>query len=105
MEGHKTSGTPLFSFFLDQIDDGGIFTGEDFKPVNQVIDDYFKNVIVVRVALPGTVERNLSMLMSGDGEYGLNDYYYLDAVVRSYLQRKGELGQSRYDVEGFGTRA
>ena len=105
VEGHKTSGTPLFSFFLDQIDDGGIFTGEDFKPVNQVIDDYFKNVIVVRVALPGTVERNLSLLMSGDGEYGLNDYYYLDAVVRSYLQRKGELGQSRYDVEGFGTRA
>ena len=104
VEGHKSSGTPLFSFFLDQIDEGGIFTGNDFKPIDQVIDDYFKNVIVVRVALPGTVERKVSVLMSGEDEYGLNDYYYLDAVVRSYLQRKGELGQSRYDVEGFGAR-
>jgi hypothetical protein len=43
--------------------------------------------------------------MSGDikyDEYGLKDYYYLDAVVRSYLQTKGELGQSNYDVNGLG---
>ena len=43
--------------------------------------------------------------MSGDieyGEYGLKDYYYLDAVIRSYLQTKGELGQSNYDVNGLG---
>ena len=91
VEGHKTSGTPLFSFFLDQIDDGGIFTGEDFKPVNQVIDDYFKNVIVVRVVLPGPVERQVSVLMSGEDEYDTYDYYFLDGIVRKFLEQKGEL--------------
>ena len=30
------------------------------------------------------------------------DNCYLDAVVRSYLQTKGELGQSNYNVDGFG---
>ena len=104
VEGHGALGTPLFSFFLDQMKEGGIFTGEDFKPVD-IITSYFQNIIAVRVALPGGVERSVSVLMSGDiehGEYGLKDYYYLDAVVRSYLQTKGELDQldqSNYNLE------
>jgi len=104
VEGHGTSGTPLYSFFLDQMKEGGVFTGDDFKPVD-IYTSYFQNVIAVRVALPGRIERSVSVLMSGDinyDEYGLKDYYYLDAVVRSYLQTKGELGQSSYDVNGLG---
>ena len=101
VDGHGALGTPLFSFFLDQMKEGGIFTGEDFKPVD-IITSYFQNIIAVRVALPGGVERSVSVLMSGDieyGEYGLKDYYYLDAVVRSYLQTKGELDQLNYNLE------
>lgn len=101
VEGHGALGTPLFSFFLDQMKEGGVFTGEDFKPVD-IITSYFQNIIAVRVALPGGVERSVSVLMSGDieyGEYGLKDYYYLDAVVRSYLQTKGELDQLNYNLE------
>jgi hypothetical protein len=84
--------------------EGGVFTGEDFKPAD-IFTSYFQNVIAVRVAPPGSVERSVSVLMSGDikcDEYGLKDYYYLDAVVRSYLQTKGELGQSNYEVNGLG---
>ena len=103
VEGHGDSGTPLFSFFLDQMKEGGVFTGEDFKPVD-IFTSYFQNVIAVRVALPGNVERSVSVLMSGDIEYDgytLKDYYYLDAVVRNYLQRKGEVDESNYTAEGF----
>lgn len=103
VEGHGESGTPIFSYFLDQIESGGVFTGSDFQRTDEFVQEFLKTVIVVRVALPGNVERTISVLMSGDSDYGLNDYYYLDAVIRSYLQRKGELGQSRYDVEGYGT--
>ena len=104
VEGHGTSGTPLYSFFLDQMKEGGVFTGDDFKPVD-IYTSYFQNVIAVRIALPGRIERSVSVLMSGDikyDEYGLKDYYYLDAVVRNYLQTKGELGQSSYNVNGLG---
>ena len=104
VEGHGASGTPLFSFFLDQMKEGGVFTGEDFESVD-VFTSYFQNVIAVRVALPGIVERSVSVLMSGDlkyDEYGLKDYYYLDAVVRSYLQTKGELDHSSFHPDGLG---
>lgn len=104
VEGHRTAGTPLFSFFLDQINEGGVFTGEDFTPIGDSIKDYFNNVIVIKIALPGSTNRTVSVLMSGDMEYGLNDYYYLDAVSKSYLQHKGEIGQSNYDVERFGVK-
>ncbi len=97
VDGHGESGTPIFSYFLDQIGPGGVFTGSDFQRTDEFVQEYLKTVIVVRVALPGNVERTISVLMSGDSDYGLNDYYYLDAVVRSYLQRKGELGRSSYE--------
>ena len=104
VEGHGTSGTPLYSFFLAQMKEGGVFTGDDITPVD-IYTSYFQNVIAVRIALPGRIERSVSVSMSGDinyDEYGLKDYYNLDAVVRNYLQTKGELGQSSYNVNGLG---
>ena len=103
VDGHGSAGTPLFSYFLNQVESGGVFTADDFKPNKEFLEGYLQTVIVVRVALPGNIERTISVLMSGDFDYGLNDYYYLDAVTRSYLQRKGELGQASYDVEGYGS--
>ena len=103
VDGHGSAGTPLFSYFLNQVESGGVFTADDFKRNNEFLEGYLQTVIVVRVALPGNIERTISVLMSGDFDYGLNDYYYLDAVTRSYLQRKGELGQASYDVEGYGS--
>ena len=103
VDGHGSAGTPLFSYFLNQVESGGVLTADDLKPNKEFLEGYLQTVIVVRVALPGNIERTISVSMSGDFDYGLNDYYYLDAVTRSYLQRKGELGQASYDVEGYGS--
>ena len=95
-------GQSIFSAFFNQITREGIYTENDLKnavdtdPYNdRYLKKYFRNVISIKVALPGLPNRYVNVLMSGDDQFTLHDYDFLDGLVRQFLQQRGELNYDR----------
>ena len=110
VDARGADGSTLGMALLDQIRDGGIYTeetlrkaatgfGTNSKPRNYF--SYFKNVIVVRVRLPGNSNKAVDVLMSGDNKYDIYDYYLLDGIVRQFLQQRGELNYNQTSSSGY----
>ena len=100
----------IFSAFLDQIQNGGVYTEDSLRkalrdPTNGLNPrnylEYFKNVIVVRIRLPGNVVKAVDVLMSGDDPYDIYDYYLVESVVRQFLQQRGELNYDGISSLGY----
>ena len=101
MDGYG-EGQSVFSAFFSQITREGVYTEKDlgsFLDSNMsqehYLNQYFRNVISVKVALPGLLNRYVNVLMSGDNEFSLHDYDFLDGLVRQFLQQRGELNYDR----------
>ena len=97
--GEGKSDSPTF---FDQIDREGVYTEADLKTskdksqgTSTYLNQYLRNVISVRVSLPGVPRRYVNVLMSGDSEFSLADYNFLDSLVRQFLQQRGELNYDR----------
>jgi transcriptional regulator with XRE-family HTH domain len=91
VDGYSEEGS-TFSGFIDHVKDGGIYTAETLPVTAEMsVRKYFQNVISVKVLLPGPLVRIVYVLMSGDDEYDTYDYYFLDGIVRKFLEQKGEL--------------
>ena len=97
-----SEGKSDFPTFFDQIDREGVYTETDLKPFKDksqgtttYLNQYLRNVISVRVSLPGVPRRYVNVLMSGDFEFSLADYNFLDSIVRQFLQQRGELNYDR----------
>ena len=91
VDGYSEEGS-TFSGFIDHVKDGGIYTAETLPVTAEMsVRKYFRNVISVKVLLPGPLVRIVYVLMSGDEEYDTYDYYFLDGIVRKFLEQKGEL--------------
>ena len=91
-----------FPAFFDQIDREGVYTQADLKTskdksqgTSTYLNQYLRNVISVRVSLPGVPRRYVNVLMSGDSEFSLADYNFLDSLIRQFLQQRGELNYDR----------
>ena len=101
MDGYG-EGQSVFSAFFSQITREGVYTEKDLGPFldsnmsqEHYLNQYFRNVISVKVALPGLLNRYVNVLMSGDDEFSLHDYDFLDGLVRQFLQQRGELNYDR----------
>jgi len=109
VDARGTDGS-TFSAFLDQIQNGGVYTEDSLRkalrdPMNgsnpRNFLEYFKNVIVVRIRLPGNIVKAVDVLMSGDDPYDIYDYYWVESVVRQFLQQRGELNYDRISSLGY----
>lgn len=108
VDARGTDGS-TFSAFLDQIQSGGVYTEDSLRkilrdPMNGLNPrnylKYFRNVIVVRIRLPGNIVKAVDVLMSGNDPYDIYDYYLVEAVIRQFLQQKGELNYDGISTVG-----
>ena len=91
VDGYSEEGS-TFSGFIDHVKDGGVYTADTLPVTAEMsVRKYFHNVISVKVLLPGPLVRIVYVLMSGEEEYDTYDYYFLDGIVRKFLDQKGEL--------------
>ena len=100
----------IFSAFLDQIQNGGVYKEDSLRkalrdPMNGLNPrnylEYFRNVIVGRIRLPGNIVKAVDVLMSGDDPYDIYDYYLVESVVRQFLQQRGELNYDGISSPGY----